>query len=273
MDGIAVALKWVDLRPEVDPLTGAASFDRRTAGASDADRAALETALVLGEAWGQSVTALTVGPAGADAVLRTALSAGAGRAVRVEAPQQTPSAVVAAALAGAVRRVGTGLLVCGDWSLDRGSGSVPPLTAARLRWPQACGLVRVTATGPWRFRAERRLDRGARELLEGRGAAVLSVEGSAARLRREPLAGVIAAAAASIEVLACATEGSGAGRVHPFRPRPRVLRGPDPSLPARQRILSLTGALSARRPPQRLVLDPAAAAEQILTTLADWGAR
>ena len=39
------ACKWLDRRPEVDPLTGAVHDDQRSAGASDADQAALERAL------------------------------------------------------------------------------------------------------------------------------------------------------------------------------------------------------------------------------------
>ena len=44
-------MKWVDRRPEVDPLTGAVHTDARTSGPSDADEAALEWALRIGEAW------------------------------------------------------------------------------------------------------------------------------------------------------------------------------------------------------------------------------
>ena len=34
---IGVCLKWVDRRPEVDPLTGVVNHDARTAGALDVD--------------------------------------------------------------------------------------------------------------------------------------------------------------------------------------------------------------------------------------------
>ena len=47
---VAAAVKWVDLRPDVDPLLGLVTHDVRTSGFSPADAAALEWALRLGEA-------------------------------------------------------------------------------------------------------------------------------------------------------------------------------------------------------------------------------
>src|SRR5581483_10352501 len=91
---VVACLKWVDHKPDVDPLTGAVRTDWRTAGLSDADRAALEWALRLGGEWGEPVVAVSAGPAAADAVLVDALSAGATRAVRVELPLSAPSDTV-----------------------------------------------------------------------------------------------------------------------------------------------------------------------------------
>ena len=49
---------------------------------------------------------------------------------------------MAAALAAAPRP-GAGLVLCGDLSADRGSGSVPAFLAAHLGAAQALGLVAV----------------------------------------------------------------------------------------------------------------------------------
>ena len=59
---IAAVLKWVDLRPDVDPLAGTVRHVDRTCGFSLADAAALECALLLGEAWQLPVAAITAGP-------------------------------------------------------------------------------------------------------------------------------------------------------------------------------------------------------------------
>jgi len=284
---IAACLKWVDHRPDVDPLSGAVHTDPRSSGASAADQAALEWALRLGEAGGGDVVALTAGPPAAEVILREALSVGATTAIRVEFPLAAPSQAVAAALAAAVPD-GVAVVVCGACSLDRGSGSVPSFLAARLGAAQALGLITMTlperpptaGTGPEQVGAlaitgERRLDGGRRERLRIPAPAVVSVEGGSARLRRAPLSAVIEARRAPIVVHQIRPGGPGPDpgpvRTRPFRPRPRVLPGPAPTLSAQQRILALTGALVDREPPQTLVVDPAEAAIELLAQLRRWG--
>lgn len=268
---IAVCMKWVERRPEVDPLTGDVRTDARTKGASAADLAALEWALRLGEAWGEEVVVASAGPSGVEAMLREGLAAGATRAVRVE-QEDAPSDAVAAGLAAAVQ--GASIVVCGDHSLDRGSGAVPAYLAAHLGAAQALGLVALAPVEghPGRLLAERRLDGGRRERLAVARPAVLAVE-PIVRLRRASLEGVLAARTAPIEVVPGPGRSSSASTpaVAPFRPRARVLLAPAAGLSARERILSLTGALVDRTPPELLVLDPEAAADRLLAQLRTWG--
>ena len=194
-------MKWVDRRPEVDPLTGAVHTDTRTSGPSDADEAALEWALRIGEAWSLEVVAVTAGPPVADSMLRDAVAAGAARAVRVDVDLLASSEDVAAALALALPDQ-VSVVVCGAWSIDRGSGSVPAYLAGRLDAAQALGLVKLSFADstPRGLDAERRLDRGRRERLRVPVPAVVSVEGGSVRLRRAPLDGVLAARATEIDV-------------------------------------------------------------------------
>lgn len=264
-------MKWVDLRPEIDSLTGAVRTDPRTSGASPADRAALEWALRLGSAWDAEVVAVTAGVPAAEAMLREAVAAGASAAIRVELADGATSESTAAALAPVV--AGADVAVCGDWSVDRGSGSVPAFLAAHRGAAQALGCTRLEPGAPGCIDAERRLDGGRRELVRLRAPAVVSVEAAGTRLRRASLTGVLAAREAPVEVRRhTGTEGSAPpGRVAPLRPRARILPGPPPGLDARQRVLSLTGALLERTPPRTLVLEPAEAADHLLAQLRDWG--
>lgn len=269
---VAVAQKWVDHRPEVDPLTGSVAGDPRTSGPSPADQAALEWALRAAEGWGAEVLVATAGPVAAEAMLRDGVAAGATRAVRVEQDQRARSDQVAAALAPLF--VGADLVVCGDWSLDRGSGAVPAYLAAHRGAAQALGCVELAlSVTPGLLRAERRLDGGRRERLVVRTPAVVSVEGRSARLRRASVAGLLRARRATIEVVAAPVatsppaEASARG---PFRPRARCLPAPADD-DARRRILALTGALSDRTPPQLLRLEPDEAADRILAQLQAWG--
>lgn len=272
MAGTVVAcLKHVALRVRVDPLTGDVSAEPHATGMSDADRAALEWALRLGEHWGSDVVAVTAGPAAAAGVLRTALAAGASRAVRADLPADAASDSVAAALAAGVPDGEVWL--CGDHSLDRGSGSVPAFLAAQVDAAQALGLVYLEPAGDGVLTAERRLDGARRERLRVPAPAVLSVESATARLRRAPLPALVDTRTADIAVTPAPSgvRREPAGHVGPFRPRARSLPGPDPALPARERLLVLTGALSERTPPRLVTAGPEQAADELLRFLRDTG--
>jgi len=139
MSAVAVALKCVDLRPEVDPLAGTVRHDGRSSGFSLADAAALEWALRLGEAWQQPVIAITSGPPGAEVVLRDAAAFGVARLVRVPAEADAPSEAIALALGS---RLGDAVVVCcGDYSADRGSGSVPAFVLSIRLCTTAGGML------------------------------------------------------------------------------------------------------------------------------------
>jgi electron transfer flavoprotein beta subunit len=271
---IGVAIKWVDQRPEIDLLTAAVHDDDRSSGASAADLAALEWALRCADAWGPGVEVLvvTAGPSEADAELRDALAAGATRVLRVDLTPSAESEAVAHVLADALDDCDA--VWCGDYSLDRGSGSVPAYLAAHLGAAQALGLVQVSLGAAGSVDALRRLDGGRRERLRVRCPAVLSVEGSTARLRRASLAASLRSRDATVEVVAGPTVPVQAARVaHPFRPRSRSLP-PPAGATALERILAITdahGPSAAAGEP--VVLEPAAAADRILDALAAWGYR
>jgi electron transfer flavoprotein beta subunit len=283
---IGVALKWVDLRPEVDPLTGQVTDDGHSSGCSPADRAALEWALRLAEAWQGEVLVATVGPAGADALLRDALATGADRAVRVEpeSPDREPmpaSDEVALLLAEVF--AGADLICCGDHSLDRGSGSVPAFLAARLGAAQALGLVHLdigspgspgSSGSPRALTATRRLDHGRREVLTVTAPAVVSIEGASAELRRAGLAAVLAGRDRPIEVRTAPPGRPRRVRVvrrFPYRPRAHTIATPSPDLDVRDRILALTGALVDRTPPRTVHVGTAEAADLVIEQLRAWG--
>ena len=272
MSFVAVALKRVDLRPEVDPLTGTVRHDRRSSGLSLADAAALEWALRLGEAWELPVTAITAGPAEAQSVLRDAAAFGAGRLVRVPEEAGAPSEAVARSLAPLLG--GAVVVCCGDYSADRGSGAVPAFLAGELAAAQALGLTRLTPEGAGVLVGQRRLDGGRRERLRVSAPAVISVEPGAARLRRAPLSGLMAASQATIETPA--TDGTTARRrVHvlrtlPYRPRPKTLPPPSGGSP-RDRLLALTGSESERTPPRVVRAAPEEAADELIRYLKDQG--
>lgn len=268
---IGVAWKYVPLRVEVNPLTGAVGTDNRMAGASPADEAALEYALRLAETWDWDVRVASAGDHRCEPMLRTAMASGASSAVRVALPEDTAAPVVAAALAVALGDCA--MVLCGNYSLDRGSASVPAFLAGYLGAAQALGLVCVQPVGVGRIEAERRLDGGRRERLAVSAPGVLSVEPAGVRLRRASLPGVLRARGAPLPVLPAPMPyvlDPAAGTRRPYRPRPKALPAPAANLSARERMLSLTGALTDRRVPAVVATtDPAEAAETLLRFLRD----
>ena len=278
MTVIVAAMGWSWQEAGVDPLTGAVSADPHDRGPARADFAALEHALSLAENVGRPGDRGDRRPAEADEMLKDALAAGADRGPprRAGPPDSgaAPSGLVGgrqnlpAALAGALReRYGVPYLVlCGDRSADRGTGSFPAFLAAALQAAQALGVVRMEPDGDRMLRVHRRLDGGRREVLRVRGPAVVSVEAAGVRLRRASLPATLASRDVAIPVARMA--GAAAHRVavlgaHPYRPRPREL--PGPSGTALHRTLELTGALVERTPPTVLgPLSPAEAADELL---------
>ncbi len=293
---ILVALKWVALRPEVDPLTGIAHPDPRFSGAGPADTSALEWALRLRDALGGTVTAATVGPPPAEALLRQALAVGVDHAVRVDlsgdhhagADHADPSsrwvAAELAAVAAGSDPTRSDLVLCGYASPDRGSGAVPAFLAHDLGWPQALGLTGLVVepdpggTGH-RLLLERRLDGGRRERLALVPPGVLSLE-PGPELRRAPLAATLTAGSALIDVRPARQVPPAAPTVlarRPYRPRARVV--PAPGGDTRSRLVHLLGAaqLGAHQsggggdPGAGGEVSPADAARLVLERLAAWG--
>ncbi|MCW2916182.1 MAG: Electron transfer flavoprotein alpha/beta-subunit [Actinomycetia bacterium] len=278
---VVVAQRWVDARPHVDSLTGEVRTDARASGASEADLCALEHALRVAGKLGGRCVAVTAGPPAAEEMLRQALAAGADEVLRIHSPSAIDpaledSAETARVLAtGLTARFGqVDLVLCGDHSIDRGTGSTPAYLAERLGAAQALGLLDVEVDGVG-LRVLRRLDGGRRESLAVPLPAVCSVEPTTVRLRRAALPAMLAARRAVIPHIAVdAGTGGGAVRVkavRSYRPRARVLPAPAGD-DARWRMLELTGALVDRTPPRVVTpSSPAQAAEELLGFLHEHG--
>lgn len=271
---IAACVKWVDLRPEFDRLHGTVHDGARTGGLSAADEAAVELALRLAGAWGAATAVVCAGPPDAAPRLRELLAVGVDRVVLVDVDAAQPGHDTAVALAAVLSPadLGASVVLCGDHSADRGSGTVPAYLAHHLGAAQALGLLEVApADAPATVAAVRRLDGGRRERLEVAAPAVLSVEGGVAELRRAPLAASLRTRDAEVEHRAGPLPHHvEPPRLRPWRPPARVL-SPPAGDHALERVVHLTGALVDRTPPRTVELDPAEAADAIVDQLRSWG--
>lgn len=269
MTFIAVCLKWVPGRPEVDSLSGEVHQNgSRFGGVSPADLAALEVALQLGQQRTEAVTAITVGDDKCDQAMHDALAAGAQQAIRINVAGTPSSSETARVLASVLGNAS--LVMCGDYSADRGSGSVPAYLAAELGIMQALGVVALDFQHN-DILLTRRLDKGRREHLRVSDRTVISVEGSIAQLRRASLQNTLATRNTHIQVIDSLITGKTVtSTTKPFRPRPRSLAQPHGTT-ALERLHSITDVATASTRGEQIELTSAKSAMYILDTLARWG--
>lgn len=269
MTFIAACIKWVPGRPEINALNGEIQApNARFGGVSAADQAALEVALQLATRRSTSVTVITVGDAQCEPALRDALASGAQHAIRINSAQPISSAETARVLALALSDAS--FVLCGDYSFDRGSGSVPAYLAAELNMGQALGVVSLTPH-VHDILLTRRLDGGRREHVRVTDRAVISVEGSVAQLRRASLANTLAVRSAPIQIISSPITAQRVNSItKPFRPRPRTLGQPY-GITALERLHSITNVVSAGTRGEQIELTSAKSAMHILETLARWG--
>lgn len=269
MTFVAVCMKWVPGRPEMNALSGEVkSPEARFGGVSAADQAALEVALQLASQRSLNVTAITVGDTRCEPALHNALASGAQQAIRIDAALPLSSAETARVLALALGDAS--FVLCGDYSFDRGSGSVPAYLAAELKVSQALGVVSLTPQ-VHDILLTRRLDGGRREHLRVSDRAVISVEGSVAQLRRASLAKTLAARNIRIQVISSSVTAQRViSTTKPFRPRPRTIAQPQGAT-ALERLHSITNVASASARGEQIELTATKSAMYILETLARWG--
>jgi len=105
------------------------------------DEFAVETALQHREASGGEVTALTVGGAGCDKILKDAKAIGVDRIVRVDAEGEMDSNALQTVLAKAVTELGAEVVYCGKAAADTGAGSTGPGLAERLGWASVSNAI------------------------------------------------------------------------------------------------------------------------------------
>jgi len=131
------------------------------------DEYAIEEALKLKEKIpGAAVSAVTLGPARADAVLRTALAMGVDRAVHILAEEYLDFANTAKALANLIRQDSQfGVIFTGKQAIDDDAVQVPLLLAEALAIPAATQVL-TFAYADGLVRVEREIDEGAREKIE-----------------------------------------------------------------------------------------------------------
>ena len=161
---------------------------------NEPDAYALEEALRLKEKHGGEVVVCCAGPARASQVIREALARGADRAVHVEADTlaTADAAIVAEALANAMRDERFDLVLTGLQSDDQGFGQTGVILAERLGIPHATIIMEVQATDGG-LRVKRELEGGWFQWVALPMPALLTIQSGINQLRYATLKGIMAA--------------------------------------------------------------------------------
>ena len=111
------------------------------------DEFAVEIALKHKEAAGGEVTALTVGGAGAEKILKDAKAIGVDHIVRVDADGEMDSNALQSVIAQAVTDLGGEVVYCGKSAADTGAGSTGPGLAERMGWASVSNIIGAAFDG------------------------------------------------------------------------------------------------------------------------------
>ncbi|MBQ7179645.1 MAG: electron transfer flavoprotein subunit beta/FixA family protein [Victivallales bacterium] len=138
---------------EIDPKTGVLKRDGVESKMNPYDLYALETALRLGKQLGASITAITMGPPQAEAVLREAFMMGVDEGVLLSDRRFGGADVLATSytISQGIRAIGgADLIICGKQTTDGDTAQVGSELAEFLGIPHATGVLRLrecTETG------------------------------------------------------------------------------------------------------------------------------
>ena len=111
------------------------------------DEFAVEVALQHREASGGEVTALTLGGAGADKVLKDAKAIGVDHIVRIDSDGDHDSNSLQTAIASVLSELGAEIVYCGKSAADTGAGSTGPGLAERMGWASVSNVTAVAFDG------------------------------------------------------------------------------------------------------------------------------
>ncbi len=169
---------------------------------NEPDAYALEEALRLKEQHGGEVVVCSVGPARAAQVVREALARGADRAIRVEGEglAAADAAMVAEALAGAVREEQFDLVLTGLQSDDQGFAQTGVVLAELLGIPHATIIMEVQVADG-RLRVKRELEGGWFQWVSMPTPALLTIQSGINQLRYATLRGIMSAKRKDVRVV------------------------------------------------------------------------
>lgn len=192
---------------KIDPETNTLIRSGVESIANPYDVVALEAALTVKDEYGGRVTALSMGPPQAEAVLREAVSLGADEAILLSDRAFAGADTLATSytLTKAIEKLNQNhpvdLVFCGKQAIDGDTAQVGPGIASRLAYTQFTYVTEISTLNHTERTIEvKRKVEGGFEIIRGRIPAVLTIELDFAKPRRAPLPLLIHSLRAEITV-------------------------------------------------------------------------
>lgn len=169
---------------------------------NEADNYALETALLLKEKYGGTVTLISLGPPNVDEVLKMGLAKGADRAIRLtDNLFETGDAWSRAyALYQAISKNKFDLILTGCIASDDGNSQIGPTIAAFLDIPSAAYVNKVEVIDNTKLRLDRELEGGILERKEVALPTLLTIQTGINTPRYASIIGIKRASSKPLEV-------------------------------------------------------------------------
>lgn len=170
---------------------------------NEADNYALETALLLKEKHGGTVTLISLGPPNVDEVLKMGLAKGADRAIRLTDNlfETGDTWTRTYALYQAISKNRFDLILTGCIASDDGNSQVGPSLAALLDIPSAAYVNKVEVLGNNKLKIDRELEGGILERKEISLPALLTIQTGINTPRYASIIGIKRAGSKPLEVL------------------------------------------------------------------------
>ena len=160
------------------------------------DEFAVETALQHRAASGGEVTAITVGGASADKVLKDAKAIGVDHIVRIDCDSYLDSNSLQSMISSVISEIGADVVYCGKAAADTGAGSTGPGVAERLGWASVSNIISATFSDTISVVAPAALNARISVVLP----AVISCDKGNVKVRKPNVKGIMQAKKAQVDV-------------------------------------------------------------------------
>ncbi|MDR1091815.1 MAG: electron transfer flavoprotein subunit beta/FixA family protein [Prevotella sp.] len=200
---IIVCIKQVPDTTEIklDPVKGTMIREGVPSIMNPDDKGGLEMALRLKDEYGAYVTAITMGPMQADAILREAFAMGADRAILLSDRKfaGADSLATSNTLAGALRTLEYDLIITGRQAIDGDTAQVGPQIAEHLNLPQVTYVENIQMEGDNLLTVRKATEEGY-QILEVETPCILTVLATANKARYMSVNGIVKAYGREVEV-------------------------------------------------------------------------